>query len=296
MKTKILTRLFLAAGVFALAVQPHALPVGSHYPVGAEGIKGAALPPPGFYLRDYNFFYAADKVDGMPVDVDIFAYVQAPRLIWMTDKKILGANYGMDIIVPFAYKNVNLAGNRGDQFNLADIQIEPLLLAWHFKQFDVSAGYALWAPSGNFDASTPVRYLTSPGSGFWSHMLTAGGVWYPDDKKTWAVSLLNRYEICYEQDQTDVTPGNMYTLEWGLSKTVAAGVDVGLIGYYQQQIADDRGTTASPDTSRVIGVGPEVSVFWQKAGLFTSLRYVYEADAENRPQGHTVTLTVTKRF
>ncbi|MDR3456191.1 MAG: transporter [Verrucomicrobiae bacterium] len=296
MKTKILTRLLLAAGVFALAVQPQALPVGSHYPVGAEGIKGAALPPPGIYLRDYNFFYSAGKVDGLPADVDIFAYVQAPRLIWMTDKKILGANYGMDIIVPFAYKNVSLGGSSGDQFNIADIQVEPLLLAWHFKQFDLSAGYALWAPSGNFDASSPVRYLTSPGSGFWSHMLTFGGVWYPDEKKTWAVSLLNRYEICYKQDQTDITPGNMWTLEWGLSKTVAQGVDLGLIGYYQQQATDDSGAGASPDTARVIGVGPEVNVFWAKPGLFTSLRYVYEADARNRPQGHTVTLTVTKRF
>jgi hypothetical protein len=127
-------------------------------------------------------------------------------------------------------------------------------------------------------------------------MLTLGGVWYPDEKKTWAVSLLNRYEICHEQDQTRITPGNMYTLEWGLSKTVAQGVDVGLIGYYQQQVTDDSGAAASAHTSRVIGVGPEVNVFWQKPGLVTSARYIYEADARNRPQGHTVTLTVTKRF
>jgi hypothetical protein len=296
MKNKSLFRSLTTVGLVAFATHVCALPVGSHYPVGAEGIKGAALPPPGVYLRDYNFFYTANKVDGVPADVDIFAYVQAPRLIWMTDKTILGANYGMDIIVPFAYKNVSLAGTRGDQFNLADIQIEPLLLAWHFKQFDVSAAYALWAPSGNFDASSPVRYLTSPGNGFWSHMLTFGGVWYPDEKKTWAVSLLNRYEVCYEQDQTRVTPGNMYTLEWGFSKTVVKGVDVGLIGYYQQQVTDDSGPAASPSSSLVVGVGPEVNVFWAQAGLFTSLRYAYEADARNRPQGHTVTLTLTKRF
>jgi hypothetical protein len=294
---KTLTRLILAAAVMAQAVQLHAqLPVGSHYPVGAEGIKGGSLPPPGVYLRDYNFFYTANKVDGLPVDIDIFAYVQAPRLIWITKQEIFGANYGMDIIVPFAYKNISTPFGSADKFNLADIQIEPLLLSWHFKQFDVAAGYAVWVPSGNFDASTMLNYLTSPGNGYWSHMLTLGGVWYPDEKKTWAVSLLNRYEICHEQDQTRVTPGNMVTLEWGVSKTIGHVTDIGLIGYYQQQVTDDSGTGAATSQSHVVGVGPEISTFWAKPGLFTSLRYVYEADARNRPQGHTFTLTLTKRF
>jgi hypothetical protein len=294
---KTLTRLILAAVVFAQAAQLHAqLPVGSHYPVGAEGIKGASLPPPGVYLRDYNFFYTANKVDGLPVDVDIFAYVQAPRLIWITKQEIFGANYGMDVIVPFAYKDVSAVFGDGHQFNLADIQIEPLLLSWHFKQFDVAAGYAVWVPSGNFDNSSPVRQLTSPGSGFWSHMFTLGGVWYPDEKKTWALSLLSRYEICQEQDKTDITPGNMATLEWGFSKNIGCGTDLGLIGYYQQQVTEDSGKGAATSQSYVLGVGPEINTFWAKLGLFTSLRYIYEAEARNRPQGNTFVFTLTKPF
>ena len=298
---KMLTRSMLAAALLAqvspvFAQPPVMLPVGSHYPVGAEGIKGASLPPPGVYVRDYNFFYTADKVDGLPLNVDLYAYVQAPRLIWMTKQEVLGANYGMDVIVPFAYKNLSGQLGSGDNFNLADIQIEPLLLSWHFKQFDVAAGYAVWAPTGNFDHSSPVRQLTSPGSGFWSHMLTLGGVWYPDEKKTWAVSLLNRYEICQEQDQTGITPGNMLTLEWGVSKTVLPGVDLGLIGYYQQQTTEDSGRVHARSKAEVVGVGPEISTFCSRLGLFTSLRYVYEADAKDRPQGHTITLTLTKRF
>jgi hypothetical protein len=294
---KNLARLILAVTGFAITSSLHAqLPVGSHYPVGAEGIKGASLPPPGVYLRDYNFFYSADKVNGLPVSANLFAYVQVPRVIWMTDWKILGADYGMDVIVPFAYKNVWAAFGTAGQFNLADIQIEPLLLSWHLKQFDIAAGYAIWMPSGSFDNSSPAKYLTSPGSGYWTHMLTLGGVWYPDEKKTWAVSLLNRYEINTEQDDTDITPGNMYTAEWGMSKTVAPGVDVGVIGYYQQLVTKDSGTGASTDYSYVVGIGPEISAFWPKIGTFTSLRYAYEVSAQDRPQGNTVVLTVTKRF
>jgi hypothetical protein len=293
---KKLVGFILAAAGCALQLSAQ-LPVGSHYPVGAEGIKGSSLPPPGVYLRDYNFFYTANRVNGLPTGANLFAYVQAPRVIWITDWKILGANYGMDVIVPFAYKNIwaSHIGTAG-QFNLADIQIEPLLLSWHLKQFDFAAAYALWVPSGNFDASSPAKYLTSPGSGYWTHMFTLGSTWYPDEKKTWAISLLNRYEINTEQDDTDITPGNMLTMEWGLSKTVAPGVDFGLIGYYQQLITKDSGTGAATAFSDVVGVGPEASAFWPKIGTFTSLRYAYEVTSNNRPQGQTIVLTITKRF
>jgi hypothetical protein len=290
-------RLILTMAGIGLAAQTQAqLPVGSHYPAGAEGIKGASLPPPGIYLRDYNYILTADKVDGVPGDVDLTAYVQAPRLIWMTDWKILGANYGMDILVPFFYKDINAAFGSDHQLNLGDIQVEPLLLSWHLDQFDIAAGYAIWVPSGRFGNSTPAENLTSPGSGFWTHMLTLGAVWYPDKEKTWAFSLLNRYEINTQQDHTDITPGNMFTTDFSLSKTVLKGVDVGVSGYYQQLVTKDSGTGASPDYSSVVGIGPEASAFWPKIGLFTSLRYAYQVEAKDRPQGQTIVLTLTKPF
>jgi hypothetical protein len=296
-KMKKLTGWIQAAGILTLTAQLQAqIPVGSHYPGGAEGIKGASLPPPGFYLRDYNYFLTSDKVNGVSGDVDLFAYVQAPRLIWMTNWKILGANYGMDIIVPFAYKEISAPFGGANNFNLSDIQVEPLLLSWHLTQFDVAAGYAIWMPTGNFDASTPAKYLTSPGSGYWTHMLTLGAVWYPDKEKTWAFSQLNRYEINTEQDTTDITPGNMFTADFSLSKTVMQGVDVGVSGYYQQLVTKDSGAHASSDYSHVVGIGPEISAFWPQIGLFSSLRYAYELDAKDRPQGQTVVLTLTKPF
>jgi len=176
--------------------------VAGHYPAGAEGIKAASLPPPGVYFRDYNFFYFANKFKDGPPNFDIFAYVNAPRLIWMTDLEILGANYGMDVIVPFGQINWKVATSDSD-FGLGDIQIEPLLLSWHFAQFDLAAGYAIWLPSGDFEIGKPDLLA----KGFWSHMLTFGATWYPDQDKTWALSLLNRYEFAHEQQNTHIDPG-----------------------------------------------------------------------------------------
>ena len=166
--------------VAGLIVVPDALAVDNHYPQGVEGIKAASLPPPGFYVRDYNYFYFSDDLKGGPPNFDLSVYVQAPRLIYITDFKILGGYYGADILVPFPYQELTAGRFDGYSFNLGDIFVEPITLSWHPKQFDFAVGYGFWAPSGNYSRTDPV----SPGKGFWSQMLTTGATWYPDEEKT----------------------------------------------------------------------------------------------------------------
>lgn len=288
----------LAIGVMALATVTSAQTTG-HYPAGAEGLKGASLPPPGVYLRDYNFFYFADRAPrtGAPNDFCAFLYANAPRLIWISDFKILGGYYGADIIVPFYYGKVRAGGQTDTTFTMGDIQVEPITLSWHTKQADFAVGYAFWAPNG--DVGKPARIL---GKGFWSHMLTAGGTFYFDADKNWHLSLLNRYEIHHATADrhpasgNPYTPGNTYTLEWGLGTTLGRVVDVGFIGYYQKQTTPDAGAGTSSAMTRIVGVGPEVAVAVPKAGFFASLRYVYELGAQYRPEGSLLSLTLTKGF
>lgn len=297
-----ITHILTGAGLCALLstfsqAQIQAQPVvAAHYPAGAEGIKGASLPPPGLYFRDYNLFYTADRFEGGPPGFDIFGYINAPRLIWMTDARILGATYGMDVIVPFGYLDWNFDSPggevSGDSFGIGDIQLEPLLLSWHLPQLDLAAGYAVWAPTGDFSPSRPDVLA----KGFWSHMLTFGGTWFPDTGKTWALSLLNRYEFCHEQDETGIDPGQVYTLEFALSKAVSKTLDLGLVGYWQQQTTQDSGATATSAHDRKVGLGAEISGVCPLTGVLGSLRYVHEFDAIERPEGDLVTLTVTKRF
>ena len=287
------TYLWSACWVFfgGLFIQAQPI-VAGHYPAGSEGIKGASLPPPGVYLRDYNLFYFADKFKDGPPNFEILAYVNAPRLIWITNQEILGANYGMDVIMPFGYMDWKAGAQDEHHLGIGDIEVEPVLLSWHFKQFDLAAGYGFWIPSGDYDPSRPDLIA----KGFWSHMLTLGSTWYPDQEKTWAVSLLHRYEFCHEQTKTHIDPGQVYTLEWGLSKSLRPGVDVGLIGYYQQQTTKDSGRTETGRLDRKLGFGPEISAFCPKLGLITSLRYAYECAAVERAQGHLIALTLTKPF
>lgn len=269
-----------------------------HYPPGVEGIKGPSLPPPGLYLRDYSLFYAANDYPGSGLnDFDALVYVNAPRLIYMTDWKILGANYGMDVIVPFGYADVKGAGGLLDDtyFGLYDIQVEPALLAWHLRQLEIGAGYSFWAPSGQSPdprPPLPPGNVADLGKGFWSHMFTLGATWFIDTNRTWAVSALNRYEIHHEDDY-GVTVGDSYTVEFSASKTLAKVWDLGVIGYYQQQMT---ATTGQAGRASTIGVGPEVSMVFPKVMTFLSLRWIHELSSHRRPEGDTITLTVTKRF
>ena len=296
MKTRI-QFLLLVASLLTLPGILQAQP-SAHYVPGAEGIKDASLPPPGVYFKDYNYFYWADQLNGPygnkigPVDLDTFTYANLPRVIWITDTEFLGGFVGLDALLPIVYQQTSLNTPRpysGSTFGIGDFFAEGTI-SWHPKQFDFAIGSGVWVPTGDSAPNT-----TRVGAGFWTFMQTAGATWYIDEEKTWAVSALNRYEFSTAQRDADVIPGQTYTLEWGVSKTVAKVVDLGAVGYYQQQVNPNGGASWS-SRSRVAAVGPEVSVAFPKQMFFVSLRYNYEFMAENRAQGNAITLTLTKRF
>jgi hypothetical protein len=280
---------------FSAIAQPTA-----HYVPGVEGIKGSTLPPPGVYARDYNVFYFANRVNDdngdeiSGADPEAFIYANVPRVLWITEQKVLGGFLGFDALLPLQYTSLE-ANTPGGPFEDCDFGIGDLFaestLSWHLQQFDFAVAYGVWAPTG---CSSP-GLTTRPGLGYWTHMLTAAVTWFPDKGKKWALSGLSRYEINHEKQDTDITPGHAYTLEWGASYAVKPTIDVGLAGYYQTQVTDDCGGGSS-DKDMVLGVGPEVSFVCPKLGLITSVRYVYEAFAANRLQGHTMAITLTRRF
>ena len=305
------TTLSLAAACLAAPVLCPAQP-SAHYVPGVEGIKAASLPPPGVYLRDYNVVYYSDRLNDAngdkvsALDTKALIYANVPRLLWITDQQVLGGFLGVDALLPLQYTDLDIKVNHGPTvindgtFGIGDFFVEG---TWskHIKQFDFSLAYGIWAPTGD-SSSQPVS--TRAGLGYWTHMFTAGVTWYPDADKKWAISALNRYEISMDKDDAqiapgvyaDVTPGQAYTLEYAASRTVCPNVEVGVVGYYQKKTTQDSAGGALQQRDMVAAIGPEVSAFCTKLGINTSLRYLYEFAAENGLQGHTIALTLTKRF
>jgi hypothetical protein len=296
----------LIAGLLTLTNLAPAQPT-AHYGPGSEGIKAASLPPPGVYVRDYNVAYFStarndshgNKIDAL--DVDAISYVNLPRIIWITKQEVLGGFIGFDALVPLQYTDLDIKAGPATlidhhTFGVGDLFGE---MTWskHIPQWDFALGYGVWAPTGDSSGKPPSVPTTMAGQGYWGQMLTAGATWYIDKDKKWALSVLNRYEFNYEKEDADMTPGQAYTVEGGLSYAITKTVDIGGIGYYQQQVTGDSGPAAlQREHGRVAAAGPEISAFFPSIMFGVSLRYAYEFMAESRLQGNTITLTLTKKL
>lgn len=229
-----------------------------HYVPGVEGLQGASVPPPGFYylgyLVNYNIdqFRAPGTSDNLPGHNTGTVTALANRFVWMTPHKILGADYGMDLIVPVMRTSltVNAAGISDSRSGVGDVFLEPLVLGWHGAQYDAVAAAGIWLDSASTD------HPASPGKGFKSTMLTGGLTYYFDGAKTISGSALMRFERNGKND-AGMRPGNQVTLEWGLGKSFGA-VQAGIVGYSQWQTSDDSGPGASTQRASRHALGAEL--------------------------------------
>ena len=213
----------------------------AHYTPGLEGIQGASLPPPGVYGLLYgvnyniNSFRAPETSDRLPGRNKGTVFALAGRMVWVTNQKVLGADYGMEAIVPFQRTalTVEAAGASDTRSGFGDIFLGPVILGWHGARWDALAALGWWLDTGS------TGKLASPGKGYKSLMLTGGGTYYFDDARTLSVSGLMRWER-HGRDKYDIRQGDSTTLEWGIGKKVGP-VQLGLVGYDQWQTSSDKG-------------------------------------------------------
>ncbi len=274
---------------------------GQHYVAGVLGLESSTVPAPGLYTLDYSYFYSAGQLNNpsgnkLPAaKLNAFVYAQVPRVVWITNRKFLKGSLGFEASLPLVYQHVRFNGAngvfRGNTSSVGDSLIGPLV-GWHRGKFDYAGALGFYVPWGN----SAVSPTTRAGLGYLGTMLSAGATWRPDRAKTWSLSALNRYEFNTEQRDSHITLGSVYTVEWGVSKSVSKTVALGPAGYYQQKITADSGRGASTLLPHAAAVGPELSLAFRGPSLFVSWRYLYEFAVAGRPQGQTGTLTLTKRF
>lgn len=304
------TMRYLAGGAFiglALGLPlTAAADATQHYVPGVEGIQAASVPPPGFYLRFYGVYYDSDdvKVDAISSDDGAIpgggdsATVKAvvPRAIWITGQKFLGADYGMELIAPILDKSVDALGLSEGDSGIGDVYFGPLVLAWHGERYDAVAAAGYWTDAfGDYDDSNPVAAAASTSSGYSNVMLTLGGTWYLTADRGWAVSLLNRYEtLASDIEHTDITPGDNWVAEWGISRNFSPALSVGLVGYDSIQVTEDDAPAGVPTPKdQVHAVGGQVSYRSTSLGMFFDAAFYKEYQAEHRPEGTTFRLIVT---
>ncbi len=274
---------------------------GGHYVPGVEGVQAASVPPPGLYYLGYLVNYNAGSLRAPGTSNDAAGNntanvtALANRLAWISNTKVLGADYGAEMLIPVLGVDTKFSGlglsNQSDS-GIGDIFLSPLILAWHGDKWDSAFGAGYWFDTGHYDANN----TASVGKGFQTLMLSAGGTYYFDDAKTITGSVLTRYEKNTRMS-SGFKPGDHLTVEWGIGKNFGT-YSLGLVGYTQSQLTNDDGPNATTNKSSKNAIGVEFSTPFPALGGLIKAAYYSEtaAQAGSNPEtkGSTLRFTFVK--
>lgn len=286
---------------------------GGHI-LGAMGLQsGTQTPENTLSVYVPGYFYTASSLrnangDKAIANPDIDMTITGAGASYVSNFKILGANYGASILVAFAANTIqgnNL--NAKNSLAFTDMYVQPLQLGWHNKRADFIFSYQLYLPTGRFTAGAS----DNSGLGMFMNEFAAGTTLYFNDKKTFHFSALASYEINGEKKDTNIKTGDILSIEGGLGKTFyffnaektapKSFLNAGLIYYLQYKMTNDKIPlpvigVVEGDKDHVGGLGAEVNYFHIGCSTSAGLRWIAEVNAVNRFQGNTFFLTLAHVF
>jgi hypothetical protein len=263
---------------------------------GDLGLKSGSQAPPGFYVGAPLYWYGTDTIknrDGkaLTVDGELNMFLGGPVVSAVTTKKLLGANYGFAVALPFANIRIEtpvLEQNPGP--GLSDMYVQPLNLGWHTKHADVTAGYGFFVPTGRYTAGAD----DNTGLGMWGHEVFAGSTLYFDEGRAWHAATTGALEFHSKKEDSEAQVGTLLTLEGGLGRDFLKGaVSVGISYYAQWKVTEDT-LTGLPQLlvqgkNRVAGLGPQITLpIATKTTVygFVTVRYQWELGARTTTEGN----------
>jgi hypothetical protein len=119
------------------------------------------------------------------------------------------------------------------------------------------------------------------------------------------VLLSGTYEIHHDKEDVDITPGDRFSLDWGVSQYLPINEDgsvlaeLGLIGYSQWQVENDSGSdviNALNVKDEVHSIGVQLGVASVPRNASLVFRFLKEFEAKARFEGELYVLTFAKGF
>jgi len=285
--------------MLALSIAPAvcAKEAGDQYPNGAENWFAGATPPPGFFYVNYFGFYtgelksgSGDKVilNGTTPSVD--ATFDAFRFVEMTHFKVLGADYGMHVIVPVVHQSMNLNGTNSTS-SVGDLTIDPFIFGWHRPQWHAVAAVDIDLPTGAYNQNDP---RVCVGANYYAFEPLAAFSYMP--KTSWEASVKLMYNVKTTNQATNYRSGQEFHTDFLAGKHFGSWM-LGVSGYALKQVTDDtvNGQTAPAapglwDAGRagqVIAVGPSAG-YTNKRHMAFMAQWQHETLVRNRFGGDKV--------
>jgi hypothetical protein len=273
--------------------------LAGHYIGGATGLENGSTAPPGFFG---TFFPVVEHVTALKgpggatiakPNINIVANMAAYAVT--TQKKILGANYGLSVIFPIVNTRftANLFNASAESAGLSDIYFAPIVLGWEKGNLNYTVNYGFYAPTGSFDPASALN----PGLGYWEHQIQAGATYSIGKPKLWNTSFLTTWEINHSRSG-DVKPGPMLTGEYSFGRRFDKyQMNAGIAGYGYKKLSPDSGNGINPllagITDRSFGIGPEWKYTNLKWRLGFDFRFEQQFAVQAKTSGSAFFMSVT---
>jgi len=314
LKTAVLVCMLLGGASTALAQQK-----GQWVP-GQFGLNAGVIPDPGITYANLALNYSAGQLNGPNgneiaritgnysfwVDENILYYVPKHKFLGGYLMPYIALSYASgELVADFTGTNLNGAGG-GSGF--ADMFVQPINIGWHFgKRVDFNAGYAFTAPTGRFTQGAS----DNVGSGYWGNDITSNITLYITKNQGTTANLATAWEIHGQKSGTNITPGQAFTMEWGLGQVLPLKKDMsilaqlGFVGYDQWQVSHSSGTVTVggipiPESRipfySVHALGVQANLILPAKNLSAFFKYYDEYRALARPEGRTIVFGFSYTF
>ncbi len=292
-----LRRIFIVGMALSIFPVLNAKEGADQYPNGAENWFAGATPPPGFYYVNYFGYYtgqlknaSGDKaiLNGMTPSVE--ATFDAFRFVEMTHVKVLGADYGVHVIVPVVYQSMNLNG-RNSTSGIGDIIVNPFILGWHREAWHAVAALDVELPTGTYNqgdarVSVGAHYYSFEPVVAFSYMPASG----------WEASSKLMYNLKTTNQATNYHSGQELHVDYLVGKHFGKWM-FGGTGYALKQVTDDTvnsqtvplatGLWDAGRRGQVLAIGPSAGYTNSRHMTFMA-QWQHEALVRNRFGGDKV--------
>lgn len=257
---------------------------GSIYPNGAENYMSGAVPPPGTYFLLYGSHYEANSLRDnagktVPVDFKVKATALAPRVVWVSDRQVLGGNLVLHAIAPLVDLKVKAAGSSDSASGLGDVTLGAGLAYHASPKLHYVFAVDVNAPTGSFTKGK----LANIGRNYWNVEPLVAVTYVQPSGINADIKLM--YDFNARNQDTDYKSGQElhadYAVGWGMGN----GWTIGIGGYvYAQTTADKQGGASVADQKgRALAIGP--SVKYDDGKWMMTVKYEKEFAVRNRAQG-----------
>ncbi len=274
-------------------------PVRGVYTPGFNATNSGVTPEPGLsyanFFMDYSFNQFRSAGGAIVAHNNAAVFIDTNALEWVSEKKILGANYTLAALLPFSNSSISspTLGAIGGGGGFSDSFYQPLGLGWHFKRADIKVAYGFFAPTGRFTAGA----TDNTGTGYWTNSLIAGETVYLTENRATSVSAYQLYEFHTTQQGTNIRPGQTFNLDYSLMQILPLQRDMhtllqfGLVGYGQWQTSNNRGPgvdPANPAHYRVNAIGGAANVIMPVKKTSVGFKLFKEFANSSTVQGYSL--------